>query len=588
MSEEIKNRGMLSVIKMFKKTDDENNTADGCVKYNDDGTISIDIWRTGVWRHPWYGTVSVDEKFIDSLMRNFEDEVMGRKVSFDYHHEHRANYGMPVRLRKEQREGKFAKRPFTMLVADVMLTARGKEDTESGQVLNFSSEIANDYVHNEMMAVVCMDDDGNVVKDGEGNIIEKHIAKRFGPTLVGGAVTNNPFITELNPAGLGGNLSSFKMSMDGGMMVANPTRLNADNFASMCFSLDNDSAQGDGQEETQAAKYEAAIESKLFDDLLNDGASYVLVNSCLYDSSEFKAGDTLLPDSAFAFVYEIKSDSGNVIKVRKMPHHTGEVDPANEHFSVDKDRLTSIVGRFSQTAELPANIKNAVEHINSHASAAFSQDNSTTVEIETMPNDTSTAPAVAAPTDAEKPKTFSMDDVKNFVAASVSDALSKQREELQRQFTAETSSLKAHMEAEQTRSYSLEVDSFVSKIADGKATPAFQKVARYGLIGNKDAKIRYYSDETKSFSDISLQEFVNKIAATADFDSVGTGADVTETTVDGVERVNAAPDKKVFSADDVKALTEDPAMFAAFMQDHNGALSGFSSVAAAAAKNAGK
>lgn len=572
-----------------KDKEDKKNTAiDGNlfsaasgVNYNKDGTLPIDIFRTGVWRHPWYGTVNITEEYLDSVMKNYENKVIGRPVSFDYHHEHRMNYGVPVKLRKEERQGIFVSKPFTMLVADVRLTSQGKTDTESGQVLNFSSEVSDDYVHNEMLPVVCVDESGEVVLDNEGNIVEKYIAKRFGPTLLGGAVTNHPFITELNPNGLGGNLEAFKMSIDGGLMVANPNKLSNENIASMCFSTDSDiDRKNDRATALNDLKYEAAIDAAIFDELLNDGNSYVMVGDCFYDASEYKAGDAALPDAAYAIVYEVKGKSGKMLKVRKLPHHTSGVKSADDNSSLDIPRLKNALSRLNQTDAPAAKIKAAGSHLNSHADASYRKPkkNSTDVENSRMP------------TEAEKPvvpvvpevKSFSMDDVKTLIESKVGEALSKQREELEKKFAIDTNNLKIHVEAEQAKSYSLEVDSFVSKIADGKATPAFQKVARFGLIGNKNMTIRYFNDTEKKYEDITLQDFVNKIAATADFDNVGTGETVTETNAEGVVKKHTKPvkDAKVFSAEDVKAMTADPVKFAAFMKEHSGSLSGFKSSAA--------
>jgi len=563
------------------------------IKYNKDGTLPIDIFRTGVWRHPYYGTVNITEEYLDSVMKNFEEGVIGRKVTFDYHHEHRMNYGMPRKLRKEERQGTFVKKPFTMLVADVALTAQGKSDTESGQVLNFSSEVSDDYIHNEMMPVVCVDDRGEVVTDSEGNVVEKYIAKRYGPTLLGGAVTNHPFITELNPNGLGGNLESFKMSIDGGLMVADPHKLSKDNLANMCFSADIGIDRKDDQVTALAdLKYEAAIDAAIFDELLNNGSSFVMAESCIYDANEYKAGDAALPDAAYAVIYEVKGRSGQMLKVRKLPHHNKGVTSPADNGSLDIPRLKNALARLNQTDAPAAEIKTASGHLNSHADATYRKPkkNSTTEENYRMADDhkpgTEIAPPVAPPADV---KTFSMADVKTLVQSSVSEALSVQRAELEQKFAADNAVLRAHMEAEQSRAYSLEVDSFVGKIAGGKATPAFQKVARFGLLGNKNLTIRYFNDEKKEYENISLQAFVNKISETADFDNVGTGDRIVEVG-NGGEKKHSAPktDSKVFSAEDVKAMTNDPAKFAAFMKDHASSMAGFKSTAVSGANGTGK
>ena len=202
---------------------------------------------------------------------------------------------------------------------------------------------------------------------------------------------------------------------------------------------------------------------------------------------------------------------------------------------------------------------------------------------------TEVIPPAVAPPAVTPTKAFSMDEVKSFVQAQVSEALTKQRIELEQKFVADNAALRLHMEAEQARAYSLAVDSFVGKIADGKATPAFQKVVRCGLIGNKDVSISYYNNEKKEFEPISLQVFVDKIAATADFDNISNGnGETREVGADGKVKKNSDPkvDKKVFSSDDVKAMANDPAKFAAFMKDHS--IPNFKSTAASGANGTGK
>jgi hypothetical protein len=268
-----------------------------------------------------------------------------------------------------------------------------------------------------------------------------------------------------------------------------------------------------------------------------------------------------------------------MLKVKKLPHHTSGVKSADDNSSLDIPRLKNALSRLNQTDAPVAKVKAAGGHLNTHADASYRKPkkNSTDVENNRMPEaDKPVVPVVP------EVKSFSMDDVKTLIESKVGEALSKQREELEKKFATDTNTMKIHMEAEQAKSYSLEVDSFVSKIADGKATPAFQKVARFGLIGNKNVTIRYFNDTDKKYEDITLQDFVNKIAATADFDNVGTGETVVETSAEGVVKKHSKPikDAKIFSAEDVKAMSADPVKFAAFMKEHSGSLSGFKSSAA--------
>jgi len=314
-----------------------------------------------------------------------------------------------------------------------------------------------------------------------------------------------------------------------------------------------------------------------------------MVDNCFYDSNEYKAGDAALPDAAYAITYEIKGKSGQALKIRKLPHHNKSVTSPADNASLDIPRLKNAIARVNQVTDAPAaKVKTATSHLNAHADATYRKikKNSTDEENHRMDGANKPGTEIVAPVVAPaEPKTFSMDDVKTLVATQVGEALSRQRSELEQKFAADTSILKTHMEAEQARAYSLEVDSFVGKVADGKATPAFQKVARHGLIGNKNVTIRYYNDTKKEYEAITLQQFVEKISATADFDNIGTGETSTEVSSDGTTTTvvkkhsdpKAGDDKKIFSAADVKSMSADPVKFAAFMQEHSGSLAGFKS-----------
>jgi hypothetical protein len=377
-------------------------------------------------------------------------------------------------------------------------------------------------------------------------------------------------------------------------MIADPHKISKDNLASMCFSADIGIDRKDDQVTAlEDLKYEAAIDAAVFDELLNDGSSFVMVENCIYDASEYKAGDAALSDAAYAIIYEVKGKSGQMLKVRKLPHHNKSVTSPTDNGSLDIPRLQNALARLNQTDAPASKIKTAGSHLNDHADATYRKKKNSTTDEETCRMDearkpgTEVVPPAAPPADA---KAFSMADVKTLVETQVSEALSRQRAELEQKFAADNAVLRTHMEAEQARAYSLEIDSFVGKIAEGKATPAFQKVARYGLLGNKGMTIRYYNDEKKEFSNISLQDFVNKIAETADFDNVGTGDKKVEVGPDGVKKHSDTKkaDSKVFSAEDVKAMAGDPAKFAAFMKDHSSSISGFKSTAASGANGTGK
>lgn len=125
----------------------------------------IDIHRVGIWHHPVHGllkgTVNLFKAFIDNWKKN----VLGRQVIFDKsHNPDDGGTGFLEDMKIEN--GK--------LRAFVKFTKFGLELIRKKGFIYFSPEYTDNYT-------------------------SKDTGKKVGPTLLGGALTSRPFLTNLEP-----------------------------------------------------------------------------------------------------------------------------------------------------------------------------------------------------------------------------------------------------------------------------------------------------------------------------------------------------------------------------------------------------
>jgi hypothetical protein len=142
----------------------------------DSGLIDIEMLRIGEFEHPSYGTLEITEELLSSMVSNFKSDVLGREVSFDWNHEAKKASAW---LRDTRVEG-------DLLIGTVELTKAGKESIESKEYGYFSIEFNSEYKDAE---------DGN----------------DYGPTIMGGALTNRPFISKLRKIEFSLNNESIKL-----------------------------------------------------------------------------------------------------------------------------------------------------------------------------------------------------------------------------------------------------------------------------------------------------------------------------------------------------------------------------------------
>jgi len=448
---------------------------EGGVEYNEDGTLAVDIFRTGMWAHFWYGTIEVTEEDLDTIIKNFDDNVVSYEVSFNYHHARDKNFGIPKVLRKENRIGKFSGKPIVVLVADVALTEQGKADVESGEVLNFSSEVDSAYAHREVIPVAVLDKDGKPVKDEDGKPRQTYIQKRYGWTLMGGAVTNYPFITELNPEGLGGNKKVFdKYSLGELPFVADPIKFKGTQEAvhQMCFSLESEPIL------LPASRQEfdgVGMDRFVWEEIKKYVDDPVLVENCIYEQEEFKASwDAALPDAAYAIVYEVKGKFGKMLKVRKFPHHNENVKSSTEDDFLDEPRLKNAIARLDQADVSIAKLKTAEIHLNGHANRTYRKKKDKSLRLEEE--------CTIVPDEDATTMTFTQEQFDSGIAASEAKfqtKFSEQQKALDNQKKGFDEQIKA-LQQDAAKAHASEwratVSSFMNGASFSKATPAFKQV----------------------------------------------------------------------------------------------------------------
>ena len=130
------------------------------------------ILRKGTFEHPMYGKLQFDDELFDKLIGNFNKNV--RKVDIAVDVEHRPEEGAAGWFRKlfKKDDG---------LYAEIEWTEKGVELIK-GKIYKYMSA---DYTP---------------------NYIDPETGKQYGPTLLGAALTNRPFVKGMKPV----NLSDFE------------------------------------------------------------------------------------------------------------------------------------------------------------------------------------------------------------------------------------------------------------------------------------------------------------------------------------------------------------------------------------------
>jgi hypothetical protein len=126
---------------------------------------TIQVLRAGKFEHPEYGTIAFDEDTFKSFIKNFGKGIPQDHIAYDF--KHRPDWGAAAWLKKlHSKDDK--------LFADVELTPRGFRSLKDKEFIYFSTEYNEAY------------------KDRE-------TGKIYGPTVLGGGLTNRPFIKGMMP-----------------------------------------------------------------------------------------------------------------------------------------------------------------------------------------------------------------------------------------------------------------------------------------------------------------------------------------------------------------------------------------------------
>jgi len=145
--------------------------------------IDIQVLKKGKFKHPWWGVLNFDDSFFSSIIRNFEAGIPQEEIAFDFKHDSEGGAAAWVKnLHKNNGD----------LMASIELTKRGLTSIKDREFKYFSAEYTDDYVEYELS-------DG---KDENGNIVTRETKISHGPTMLGGGLTNRPFIKGMKPVSL--------------------------------------------------------------------------------------------------------------------------------------------------------------------------------------------------------------------------------------------------------------------------------------------------------------------------------------------------------------------------------------------------
>lgn len=164
--------------------------------------VEIEMFRTGIFEHRYYGRLQIDKKYLQTMYNNWKKRVHTTQVSFDLDHDHTSgatawlpNYSdKPDALKikkKTYKDSEGRERMCHVLVATAELTELGYKALKSKKYRYFSSEIDPNFVPYERF----------YEQDADGQIKEEEV-KEYGPTIKGGAFTNFPFIIGMEPISL--------------------------------------------------------------------------------------------------------------------------------------------------------------------------------------------------------------------------------------------------------------------------------------------------------------------------------------------------------------------------------------------------
>lgn len=131
---------------------------------------NLEVMRIGKWEHPLYGNLKISESDIDGFIKSFDDKVRGVDIAIDLEHGETDKKGAAAGWIKSLTKSKDNK----SLMAFIEWTDLGKEVIEKEEYKYFSPEFKFNYTDTET-------------------------GKTFKNVLLGGGLTNRPFIKNMQP-----------------------------------------------------------------------------------------------------------------------------------------------------------------------------------------------------------------------------------------------------------------------------------------------------------------------------------------------------------------------------------------------------
>lgn len=127
--------------------------------------IKVHMIRTGAWEHPLYGLFRVNPATLEQFVKNFDANIPQEHIAFDFRHQ--PDLGAAAWVTSLEVKDNY-------LVGTVDLTDEGLKAIQSGRFRYFSTEYIDNY------------------KDAESG-------NEHGATILGGGLTNRPFIKGMPP-----------------------------------------------------------------------------------------------------------------------------------------------------------------------------------------------------------------------------------------------------------------------------------------------------------------------------------------------------------------------------------------------------
>jgi len=158
--------------------------------------IEFPVFREGEFDHPWYDRLVFDANYLHKIVDNHRAQAFSSKVSLDVSHRPEDGaYGWvedvnDLSIREATVKTPYSQRQVNMLFARFTLNKLGIEAIKNKVFRYCSAEIHSDYTNYEIMKGI----------DGSESV------KKWGPTLLGVALTNRPFINSLGEISLSSDL----------------------------------------------------------------------------------------------------------------------------------------------------------------------------------------------------------------------------------------------------------------------------------------------------------------------------------------------------------------------------------------------